>query len=185
MKIISLLFCFIIMLCCLTQSFASDVYRWVDAQGNVHFSEKPAADAKQVKQIKIHDVPEHIQQQATERKQQLLKSDKVLDSKLEQKRTQRLAIRKKLQNAYSELDAAKQDLQTAQNKLSNVSSELDTCRQRAWIFPHKPHVFHRGGCRALSDQYVIFQLDIHKQQTRVDNKQDRANDLLEQLDAVK
>lgn len=94
---------------------ASEIYKGVDKNGNVIFSDKPIPNSVKQNVIELNKTPLTPEQikQADTRQQQLMNSDKILTEKLKQLNDERRQVRNQIQDAQIAVDNAQKALDQA------------------------------------------------------------------------
>jgi|GEM_PF-2063569 len=104
----------------LTSSYASTVYKSVDEQGNVLFSDHPVAGTEEPQKLDLPSVEKQSEKRAEQQLKQFNEEDRAIRQRIDEKKQKLAAVQQKLDQAFAKLDVAKQAMQAAEREWQNA-----------------------------------------------------------------
>lgn len=108
-----------------TSGYAAAIYKSMDRDGNVVFSDHPILAAQQVEKLAIAEPSAQQEKQAQQQLKQLRQEDKAIHRQLAEQQKQRDTAQRKLGQAYDNLDIAKRAQQIAEGNWQDAVKELN------------------------------------------------------------
>ena len=108
----------------LTSSYAAEVYKSIDNEGHVVFSDQPLANPQQQQKIELPEVKERKQSQVNQQLKQLTKEDETIRQRLDEKRRKLEIIQLKIEQAYAKLQIAEKARHAGQREWQQAVEAL-------------------------------------------------------------